>query len=406
MEEFFLHFIWKYKKFNQEDLCTTSGVQVVVIHPGFDHTSAGPDFRMARLRIDGLEWAGSVEIHVKSSDWYQHGHQNDINYDKVILHVVWTDDRPVVDSCGNAIPTIELKGRIRRSVFDRWKELKADMHWIPCEPFLNELETSFWKGHWERMMIIRLQDRSPQWQLRLQLNHNHWEETFYQVLFRSFGLKENADLFEQVALRTPMRVLRREGHSLDSNRALLIGQAGWYDDSSTKSYYPRLKSKYEVLKAKHQLSSIDSRLWKFGGVRPQNHPNKRLVQLAELLYRRPNFLSDILTMETSRQWFDFCSSTLGSGFGDTKAKVVLLNALVPFFFYYGKWISREDLVERALMWAQTVKPENNRVTKSFLNRGIPIESALDGQAAQHQFIHYCRQKKCVHCSVGKRILNR
>ena len=68
----------------------------------------GPDFSCGIVEIDDLVFYGSIEIHVKSSDWYRHQHQNDSAYNNVILHVVYEYDKPIFQN-GVLLPTIELK---------------------------------------------------------------------------------------------------------------------------------------------------------------------------------------------------------------------------------------------------------------------------------------------------------
>jgi hypothetical protein len=89
MKEDFLHYVWQYKKFAFVNLKTVSGQELTIIHSGYYIQQAGPDFFNAQIIIDNQKWAGNVEIHLKSSDWYVHHHETDENYDNVILHVVW-----------------------------------------------------------------------------------------------------------------------------------------------------------------------------------------------------------------------------------------------------------------------------------------------------------------------------
>ncbi|MCB0442871.1 MAG: DUF2851 family protein, partial [Flavobacterium sp.] len=91
MKEDFLHYVWQYKKFALTNLKTFSGQELTIIHSGYYVQQAGPDFFNAQIIIDNQKWAGNIEIHSKSSDWYVHHHQTDANYDNVILHVVWED---------------------------------------------------------------------------------------------------------------------------------------------------------------------------------------------------------------------------------------------------------------------------------------------------------------------------
>jgi hypothetical protein len=69
------------------------------------NSGAGPDFFQAHIHIDNTLWVGNVEIHLRSSDWFAHKHEQDTNYDNVILHVVWEDDLPVYDAAQQPMPT-------------------------------------------------------------------------------------------------------------------------------------------------------------------------------------------------------------------------------------------------------------------------------------------------------------
>lgn len=88
MQEDFLHYLWKYKKFEATNLQTTNGEVVLIKNFGSHNLNSGPDFFNAQIQISDQLWAGNVELHLKSSDWFIHNHQNDTAYDNVILHVV------------------------------------------------------------------------------------------------------------------------------------------------------------------------------------------------------------------------------------------------------------------------------------------------------------------------------
>ena len=92
MQEDFLHYLWKYKKFDFAQARTSDGQPVVLIDPGMHNFNSGPDFFNARIRIGGQLWAGNVEIHLRASDWSLQRHEADSNSDKVILHGVLEDD--------------------------------------------------------------------------------------------------------------------------------------------------------------------------------------------------------------------------------------------------------------------------------------------------------------------------
>src|SRR6478736_1818177 len=112
MNESFLQYVWQSQYFDKKDLKTTEGEKVEIFRQGTLNTDSGPDFSNGKIKIDSIEWAGNIEIHIKSSEWLQHHHDVDAAYDNVILHVVWKDDKPVTRIDGSRIPTIELGNRV------------------------------------------------------------------------------------------------------------------------------------------------------------------------------------------------------------------------------------------------------------------------------------------------------
>ena len=133
-KEDFLHFIWQFRLYDQQTLTGTMGEAISVLNCGFPHQDAGPDFANAKLIIGDATWAGNVEIHLKSSDWLLHKHQNDESYDNVILHVVYEDDSPIRRHDGSLLPTLVLKGRITTELVDKYEQLLFNVNDFPCQP--------------------------------------------------------------------------------------------------------------------------------------------------------------------------------------------------------------------------------------------------------------------------------
>src|SRR4051812_13712772 len=107
MNEKLLQFIWKFQYFSKSDLQTTSGEPLQIIDPGEWNHNQGPDFSKAQIRIGTTILAGSVELHLRTSQWHDHGHSNDPNYRNVILHVVFDNDQTI-----SSLPILELHSRI------------------------------------------------------------------------------------------------------------------------------------------------------------------------------------------------------------------------------------------------------------------------------------------------------
>ena len=183
MKEDFLHFLWKHQKFPLNNLTTTQGSSLQVVNQGVYNTHAGPDFSDARLKIDLLDWIGHVEIHIKSSDWFAHQHQQDSNYDAVILHVVWEDDVPVVTQSGTLLPTLELSKIVSPKFLEHYqKQFLHRPQWIPCEDQIHTIDSMVWT-HWkERLFIERIERRSKLIDELLSQFKNDWEAVCFVLL--------------------------------------------------------------------------------------------------------------------------------------------------------------------------------------------------------------------------------
>jgi hypothetical protein len=112
MKEDFLHYLWKFKKFDVLNLKTVNNEEITIVNVGQYLELAGPDFFNAQIVIGAQKWAGNVEIHLKSSDWYVHHHEKDVGYENVILHVVWEHDVAVFRSDNSEISVLELKNYV------------------------------------------------------------------------------------------------------------------------------------------------------------------------------------------------------------------------------------------------------------------------------------------------------
>ena len=88
MKEEYLHFIWRQKLLSKYQLFIQNKKSLTIIDPGQWNSNSGPDFLQAKIKIDETIWVGHVEIHINASDWFAHHHEDDPNYDTVILHVV------------------------------------------------------------------------------------------------------------------------------------------------------------------------------------------------------------------------------------------------------------------------------------------------------------------------------
>lgn len=423
MREDFLHFVWRLRRFRLTELKTTTGQALEIIHPGQHNHHAGPDFLDARIRIDGTLWAGNVEMHLRSSEWQAHKHQDDPNYNNVILHVVLEEDVIIRHQDGEPIPCLDLRNYLPVGLAKQYLRLLHSEQWIPCQQQLYTVPEITFNLWLDRLLIERLEERTLALEERLDRNGGDWEETFYQSLAWGFGLKVNADPFLMLAESLPLKTLLRHKNSLPQIEALLFGQAGLLEEDFTDDYPQQLQREYEFLKQKYQLQPLSANHWKFMRMRPANFPSVRIAQWATLLFRTGQLFSKMLVaqnlreienafvVELSNYWqthfrFDKASKKNAKSLGKTRIHLLVINIIAPFIFLYGKKRGADIYQERALRLMEAVPAESNHIVAEWRALGITAKQAGQSQALLQLKNSYCNEKRCLDCAIGCSILKR
>lgn len=419
MKEEFLHFIWEHRLFDKTDLKTVDGERLEIISTGQPNSNSGPDFFNARIQIGETIWAGNIEIHQKSSHWYQHRHETDAAYDNVILHVVELHDKPVVIR-DHQIPAVEIK--YSPAILENFEQLLKSKRWIACEERLPEVDPFVLRFWFSSLMIERLQAKTSSILELLQQNKNNWNETFYQLLARNFGMKINALPFELLAKSLPLSILSKHKNDLFQIEALLFGQSGLLNETLLgDDYFLSLRNEYSFLYKKYGLSGIEAHLWKFMRLRPVNFPTIRIAQLAMLIHRSSSLFSHILETETleelknlfdvatSEYWethyrFNKTSGRIKKTLGETAFHNLVINTIVPMLFVYGDQHLDQAMKDRALRLLESLPPESNQITRKWNELGIDSQSAFETQALIQLKNCYCELKKCLHCQMGAKII--
>ncbi len=413
MTEDFLHYLWQNRLFTQQ-LSTTSNELISVINPGFHNLNSGPDFSDARLNIGGTMWAGNVEIHVNSSDWFKHGHQNDDAYKNVVLHVVFNNDHK--DETQSML-VCELTGKIDLKLFDNYLEFIQGSTFVPCADLINTVpteETTLWL---ERMLIEKLETKADFIHDALTASKNDWEEALWQIMARSFGFNINTLPFEMLARSVSYKILAKHADNRFQIEALLFGQAGMLSHDLVDQYGQELFTEYSFLRKKYALVPIDRSLWKFLRLRPVNFPTIRISQFADLISHHAGLLtalvtkktisefSELLTLTASEYWndhftFDKFSKGKPKQLGIPSRQLLIINAVLPFLFVYGRSTGDDDLCNKALNLYEQLPPESNSIINNWQLTGISIRSAWHSQALIALKSMYCDKRKCLNCRVG------
>ncbi|MBI5372337.1 MAG: DUF2851 family protein [Sphingobacteriales bacterium] len=416
MTEKLLQYIWRFLHFTQADLFTTAGEPVLIIFQGQYNSNQGPDFMNAKIRIGGTTWAGTVELHTRSSDWEKHAHQHDKNYDNVILHVVWEDD-----NWPYPIPVLELKGRVPGVLLKRYEDLMEASTFIPCEKNIAGIPAITWKSWKDRLLAERLERKAALVQQYLSQNGNHWEESCWWMLARNFGNHVNTEAFEWIARSVPLSLLAKQKNSLAQLEALLLGQAGLLkQDQPADPYYRQLRKEYQFLQAKYKIRPVSAPVH-FLRMRPGNFPTVRLAQLAALLHQSVHLFTRIkeagslegvrslFNISASGYWHYHYSFDRESGYkpkklGTAMIDNIIINSLCPLLFAYGTYKGEPGYKDKALQWLEQTAAEVNSISKGFVQLGIANQNAFDSQALIELKNEYCSKKRCLDCGVGNALL--
>jgi hypothetical protein len=402
---------------------TLDGIALEIIDPGTYNSDAGPDFFNAKIKFDGKLWAGNIEIHTHSSDWYKHKHDSDKAYNSVILHVVeWMDDEDIRDESGRSIPqwTMKIPGHIQ----ENYLYLLNKDYSVPCLERINEIP-EIYLSDWKNALLTERLERKTNTIFQLLEDYNDdWNEVFYIVLARNFGFGINNDAFERLAKGLPLKYILKHSDSPSQVEALFLGQAGLLEeDTIADDYYRLLQQEYRFLSKKYELQKLESSIFKSLRIRPNNFPHVKIVQLAGFIGKKQSLFSQILETtgiknfqslffsDVSDYWethyhFEKISPKRKKRLGLSAVNILLINTVVPILFAYGKKKDRMLFMEKAFELLEAIPPEDNSIVNSYTRAGMKAVHAGDSQALIQLKREYCEQKKCIFCRIGHKLLSK
>jgi hypothetical protein len=422
MKEDFLHYLWKFKKFDFLNLKTAKEEVITIANVGQYLELAGPDFFNAQITIGGQKWAGNVEIHLKSSDWYVHHHETDKAYENVILHVVWEHDVDIFRKNNSEIPVLELKNYVDKETIANYQSLMVPKSWIFCEKQLKETDGFVFKNWQERLFFERLERKSRSIYELLEQTKSDWEAVLFCLLARNFGLNTNGETFFEVAKSIPFSVIRKESFEVENLESLLLGNAGLLDFEKEDGYFKDIKFRYFYLLHKYQMEKQYIDPVQFFKHRPDNFPTIRLSQLASLYHSQQNLfskLSEVSSIEeiyetfqvaAAPYWqdhyqFDKVSPKKKKVLSKSFIDLIVINTVIPLQFAYAKSQGRE-ISEFLIQLLNGVSPEKNAVIEKFGSFGIKAKNAFETQSLLQLKKEYCLKNKCLECAIGMELLKK
>ncbi len=406
--EQFLYFIWQFRLFDRRNLSCAGGETLEVINPGTLNKHAGPDFSRAALHIDGTLWIGNVEVHLRSSDWYFHHHQNDDAFESVVLHVVYEHDQEVRRRNDTVVPTLVLEGRFPSDLLERYHAMMMEKNAFPCENQIRLVDQIAIESTLSRLIVERFEHKSADVFSRLDLLKGNWDETFYYFMASSL----------------PQQIFAKHKNSQFQVEALIFGQSGLLNTSLIEEYPKALFLEYGFLRKKYSLQMIDGSTWKFLRMRPQNFPTIRLAQFSALIARSSHLFSKVLELENLKDlytlfedlpvnayWkqhyhFNKAAKRVNLQIGAASIQNLIINTICPLLFSYGKYTDNATLTERVFNFLGDLPAEHNTIIGQYVNAGLKLDNAMMTQSLLQLNKYHCNQKKCLNCGIGIKILNR
>ena len=394
-----LHYVWKHKMLPLKTLMTENGQEVEVIDPGLHNHDQGPDFFNAKIRLGGTLWAGNVEVHLRSSDWYRHGHDNDPAYNSVILHVVGEIDEEVRNAEGKTLPQVQLD--IPQKIRQSYEELCRTEDYPRCHriiPSVPQLRVHQWM---DALLVERLKERSELVAERAERTGGDWERATFVTLSRSFGFGLNGDTFERWAMRIPLQAAGKHRDNLFQIEALFLGMAGLIEEVKMvkdEEEVERLQQEFAFLKHKFSLGeSMQRSDWRLLRTRPQNFPFIRILQIAELYHNGKAQMSKLLEAKDIKE---LQQSLTVKGTTASSRRLLIINTVVPLLFAYGRHIGDEDICMRAVRLLEELPAENNFILRQWQACGLKVGTAADSQALIQLKRQYCDRIDCLRCRFG------
>lgn len=424
MQEHFLHYVWKFRKFDFGKARTVHNSPLQILDVGVHNCNSGPDFFNAKIKIEDQIWAGNVEIHLKSSDWYLHKHEIDPNYDNVILHVVWEDDVAIYRKDNSIIPTLQLKGLILETTLSSYRELliAPNNKWINCATDFNKFDEFDIKNYQYSLYLERLNNKSHLILELLRNSENNWEAVLFKLLAKNFGLNINGSAFLSMASSISFQTVQKLRSSQQRLEAVFFGQSGLLDKKIDNAFFVSLDKEYAFARLKHHLENSYVERAKYFRLRPDNFPNIRLSQLASLYNKKAHLFSELMeakglqdvyqifSVQPSAYWqshysFEKEHSAKPKFLTHDFIDLLIINTIIPLKFCYNKARGISD-IEELLDLIHQIKSEKNKISLGFNNlKSSTITNALHSQAMLHLKQEYCDKNECLQCRLGNKILS-
>jgi hypothetical protein len=459
--------LWNTRYLSSARLVTTDGQPVDIVDAGNLNLHSGPDYLNARIRIDGVLFAGDVEFHRTAAEWSTHGHDRDPRYNRVILHVILDGHKTpsaAIAHCGRQVPTLVLSEFLNASpdVIRHLAELderRRVAQTIPCAELNYDVPSELLYDWLSRLAVERLELKLRRIDERLLelirstsgepvaahafASKEHWEQALYEGLMDALGYVRNRVPFVQLAQRVTLAVVELLGIA-DTPllvEALLFGAAGLIPDpdslrsAHSQRYAAQIEEAWGALRHRYHGEVLHVADWSFAPTRPGNFPTGRIAAGAGLIHallRKDLFrnvvqvlqmellpsihqreLMRLLSAQPSLYWqnhyhFDRHNTCETLRLGEARKREMIVNVLVPLVLCYAWRFHDAPLRSRALTLFNSILSSGgnfiSRLLEGHLLRGkVSLARAEMEQGVIQLYHFYCTRGRCGECAVGKEL---
>lgn len=285
--------IWQHQRLLRDQLRLADGRSLRVLHPGFWNYEAGPDFRGAVLQFDDPPArTGDVEIDLSTHNWRHHHHDLNPAYQKVILHVVWTLDARVE----SPLPTLAIAPFLDAPLAELrlclGAEAGSDLPALlrgRCSAPLAGLNPGEMRELLHQAARARLESKAARLQARAR--QAGWDQALWEGIFEALGYKHNGWPMRRLAELLPLLLPPAEASQcpLPRLQARLLGVGGLLpaeldrSRSSSSRFLRELWNCWWRERARFADCILPPDVWRLYGLRPANHPARRLALAAHWL---------------------------------------------------------------------------------------------------------------------------
>jgi hypothetical protein len=401
---------------------TTDSRNMTVIHPGTWNFEQGPDFKNAKIIIDGLELYGDIEIHCSPSDWYAHKHHIDDNYRSVILHVTGPADKSEIDK--NQLPGIPSV-IIKPDMISKFPLTESEK--FPngrCVDFFSSCADDSLHDFFIRAGNARFEEKSRM--IVAEMISSGAEKTCLKLMFEACGYKRNRESFIELYTRYSEY---DEADSAVRAESILWGESGFLPDPASAELDPEMKTFVKRIWNTWWKTRVESRKeikWIKAGVRPLNSPERRIAAISVMLELFSNspiaflsrkaasgisekkfarFLSDEIKCrhKTWDNYINFFSRTSKPSAVLGRARLIDLaaNVLLPSLHAYAAINRNSRLKDFSLdTWRHLPLPQMNRIVRIAAHKWFMPPQRLKKiimDSASFQGAMYIYRKHCEKC---------